>query len=414
VLERVWAAVRAGDGEAVAGLLDGSPGQFTVGSDGTAMLRTAVRAGYASVVLALVGDGVDPLQLWPGGGDALSWAADHGDCPVMTAVLPALDDRARPAMAVAAELAGAWLDVEPEQELRRRLGLSQGGTVEVEWRPCGIGEGTRLVRVTAPDGRTAETLTAHRAVLTQLEQALGAPVSHEVLLERALQDAEPDSCDWVESVFAVCHDIDAQRPFRWAVARLDDPRVDVRRFAADVVQLLSFDERPFQREAVTSLRSWLAAETDAVALVPLLDAFSNFQDAGPLPEVHDHVRHADPRVRATAGRILGEMSTINEPGSVSALTELASDHDGMVRTAALHALAEHGPTDPAVRAVFAAHRDDPNVQARARALGGLTAHGDEAAHDALWQLVREHDDTNIYWHADLVSRLAKRRRTASG
>jgi len=410
VLDELWAAVHTGDNDTAARLLGRLPDEFAAGPEGTAMLRAAVEAGDAPVADALVSAGADPLDVWPGGGDALSWAADHGYCPVVNVLLPALDGQHRPAVAAAAELARAWLEVEPEEELWRRLGLPRGGTVDRRLRPCGIGDGAQLVRVTAPDGRTAESMTAHRAVLTQLEHALGAPISREVALRRALHYAEPDSCDWVESVFAVLEDIDPERPFRWAAERLDDPRVDIRRFAADVVQVLSFEPRPFQRAAIEHLRARLEAETDGVALLPLLDAFSNFQDSGPLPEVRRHLGHADPRVRRVVAGILGALPVINEPGSMSALSQLADDPEATVRTVALHTLAETDLDSPAVRALFTAHLDDPDSHARAGALGGLAGLGDEDALDSLWRLVREQGDANMFRHADYATRRAERRR----
>lgn len=290
---------------------------------GLGWLRSAVVAGQAGIVSALCLRHVDVLAPWPAGGDALTWAAANGDLDVLIELLP---------------------------------------TVE-----------------TPP--RQALTAARHPAIVTLLEEALGIEPEPDDLLDRARHPGAR-----VHATLVLTRRRPAEPAYRWAIQRLDDTDAGSRRFAADVLQGLSFDDQPFERDAAAVLRPRLGTESDPHVLGALLDAYGNFHGPGPMPDVRAHAGHPAPEIRARVADVL----TL-DPGALDTLTGLAADPDGDVRAAALHTLGERD----AGRAVFESHRADEHTWSRAHALAWLARHGDAQAAADLDRLAAEED--GLYW-----------------
>ncbi|XVU29272.1 HEAT repeat domain-containing protein [Actinoplanes sp. CA-054009] len=181
--------------------------------------------------------------------------------------------------------------------------------------------------------------------------------------------------------------------FEWAIARIADPDVRVRRFAADVVEELSFDPKPSKAAAIATLTERLGAEDDGCALASVVIAYTQYHHPDPRPELKRFADHRDPRVRAAVADGVGEPET---------LLALAGDPDGEVRAAALAWLFRRYDFAPAFAAAFAAHRDDEHVDARIPALAGLARAGDDAALAELLALAEGRDDVPAYWRYDEV------------
>jgi hypothetical protein len=346
-VEQRWlAAAHAGDRDAVLGLLDTWPGAAE-GEDGSELLRAAALGRRAAMVQLLVERGADPARPWDGDTDPVSWAADRGACEVLKALLARSDQpyRLDSPQHRALKVARAWLDLDPERELRRRIDVGRHGQAVVERTPVGGSEhepSATLIRVTAPDGRYAEVETAHRGIVTYLERSVGIRASRDELAARALHFAVPGSCDWTESLDALTSRMDLRPIFTWAAEWLDDPSVDVRRFAVDVLHYMSFDERPFATQAVEVLRERLRVEPDPVALESAIGAFAWYsRDDADLMEVMRHARHPDPQVRWRVAALGGTGRTQPVAPEVSAvLAALTSDDNARVRAIARQMLAD--------------------------------------------------------------------------
>lgn len=403
LLDEVRQAVDRGDWPTTLRLIGDLPGGKLSGPEGVVLLRTAVRAGDAHTTDVLAMCGSDTFASWPEGGDAWSWAADHGDLAVLHSLLTHRGARDTALMRAALEAAVAWLAVDPETELRRRLGAPNGGSVDREpvYGDSGRRDSTRI-RLTLPDGRSAQIMTAHRAVVTELENALGIASSSDELMIRALHYGDPDSCDWNTAVLSLTNQRPVEEAYRWAIARISDSQVDVRRFAADVVLGLSFADPPFGAELAAATRPRLAVEEDSFTLAGLLGAYAECHSSGPLPEVRAHAQHPAAEVRQ---RVAGALRyAMPDPDALKALIELAGDPDGKVRASALDSLACSDPGGAEVLAVCAGHRDDEYEMARAHALAALALHGDD---DALTQLIEQggaNEGSDLYWLAYSVSR----------
>ena len=135
---------------------------------GHALLAAAALGRQPELVQLLVEAGADPARPWPGVADPIVWAADHGAYEVLQALLAESrepfrkDSHHHRALAVARP----WLELDPERELRRRLGVGRHGEVFVERELVGgvdFQPTATLVRVTTPDGQCAEVETSHRA-----------------------------------------------------------------------------------------------------------------------------------------------------------------------------------------------------------------------------------------------------------
>ncbi|MFF5083298.1 HEAT repeat domain-containing protein [Actinoplanes sp. NPDC000266] len=210
-------------------------------------------------------------------------------------------------------------------------------------------------------------------------------MTEDMWLARAL-DGE---AEWGEAVREVAE----REAFGWAVARLADPDMLVRRFAAGVVEELSFDPKPSPAEAIAALTERLDAEGDGCALASVVIAYTQYHHPHARPELKKLAGHRDPRVRAAVADGVGEPET---------LLALAGDPDGDVRATALAWLFRLYDFAPAIAAAFAAHRDDDNLDARIPSLAGLARAGDDTALAELLELAGGRDDVPAYWRYDEV------------
>ncbi|BCJ47821.1 hypothetical protein GCM10010168_21800 [Actinoplanes ianthinogenes] len=354
----------------------------SIADEGSALLRAAAAAGHGTRARELLNNG------WPDSAredvELMLWAADYGAYQV---IHNRLDEHTTKPML---RIARAWVGVDPIAELRRRLG---DATAVVQRRRVPVNEDdhTECIRATAADGRWAEVQTAHRAIVTYIEERLGIGASRDELLARALLDRDPDSINWSESRHSVKDRRDAEATWRWAATVLTDPDSDARRFAAEVVHSLSIDQEPCPQDALTVLRARLAVELDASVLVSLIGAFAEYHGPGYLPEVMAHAEHPDPLVRS---RVAGELSlTLMSPGSVQAgadvAAKLARDPDGRVRATALRVLRDYAFDHPVTGEIITANREDPDPRVRVEVLAGLARGGDTAAYEELRRLADE-------------------------
>lgn len=431
---RLLRSVQAGDVQSVDKLLRAVPADVLAGDEGSALLRAAAVAWHSDVVESLLDAGVDPARIWPDGVDPVCWAADHGASQVLQELLSGdlspwrkqvPEDTARTAL----EIARAWLHVDPELELRRRLGALEDESVVVECERVPVtdwGLHTTRIRVTAADGRRAEVQTAHRAIVTYLEGRLDVTASPDELLARALFHADPRSCDWSESQIVLTDQRVPEETFRWAAELVAHPSVDTRRFVTEVLHHLSFFERPFNAQALEVLRPRLRAEEDLIALDSVIGAFAEYTGRGDLTDLLPHARHPEPAIRR---RVAGELVVaIGEPPQaayrpdpplipfdtppsvVATLIELASDVDGRTRANALGTLAESGIDTPAVRNLMTAHLTDDYPDARLEAAAGLALRQDPHGLKVLRQIgAGAGYETPVGQRVDTVSRILAHR-----
>ncbi|MBU2662137.1 hypothetical protein KOI35_01320 [Actinoplanes bogorensis] len=253
-------------------------------------------------------------------------AADGGDLETVSDLLEGRYDSMRPEIVAAIGTARAWLDGDEGDELRRRLDLPAGaGQVTRERLAVDDQHVTRLV-VTAPDGRSASVLLAHRAVLTELEHAIGLDAPRDEVMERGLHHDDPESQDWYRAIYSFTSDRNPTLSFEWAAVHIADERTGVRRFVADVLFFLLMAEPPFIDAAADLIRPRLALEDDSWALQNLLSAYT-FHQRGPRPEVTAHAGHPDPRVRVVVAGAL--------PANDPLLLQMRTDPDDRVRQVAL-------------------------------------------------------------------------------
>jgi len=416
--EHWLAAARDGDRDTVLDLLRALPEPVVAGTEGSALLRAAALGRRPEIVELLVERGADAGRPWEGGVDPVSWAADYGAYEVLRALLirskePVRKDSPQQRALVVAR---AWLGLDPERELRRRLGVGRHGEAFVDRELVGgidFQPTATLLRVTAPDGRYAEAELSHRAIVTYLERAVGIRPTRRDLVARALHYAEPGSCDWGESLDAMTARLDLAPTFTWASAAIADESVDLRRFAADVLHAMSFEERPFRIAAVELLRGRLRVEPDPVALDSAIGAFAAYsKDDANLSDVVRHARHPAAEVRLRVA-LLGSVGHPHRGGRFApppevpvALVELTTDPEGLVRAGALFTLAEGGIDGPEIRQAMAARLSDENDEARLQAAAGLALLGDPRGISVFKQVATTVEaDTQAWWRVDTVSRI---------
>ncbi|MGY5126427.1 hypothetical protein [Streptomyces nigrescens] len=275
-------AVVAGDQDAVARLLDGAPNRALAGRAGAGLLTRAVRDQRPALVELLVAAGADPDRPEDTDGvDLVAEAADRGAYALVRALLPGPVARQRRAL----DAAYAWLGGSEEDELRRRLGGGPGITFTYEdvheevdpynphlYDPAPV---ARRIRATAADGRTLTVETAHRALVTCIEEMIGTfATTPEELADRALHHARPDFRDWTASVWRLADRADEQT-FACAARLARSPARPHRHFALDLLSALGthpFRRRPWRhgQPALDLLRELLTTEHDDPELLDLL------------------------------------------------------------------------------------------------------------------------------------------------
>ncbi|MET8543476.1 ankyrin repeat domain-containing protein [Kitasatospora sp. NPDC004799] len=365
-LPPLLAAVERGDDVAVFDLLDDISTDELAGDDAVTLLAAAARAGRHEVVDWLVLWDVDVTRPWADGVDPVTWAAEHGRYGVLRALLSRSRDPLSADSPHRRALRTAQLAIATEAEARSETKTERG-----EPGP----------------------LPAHRAIVTDLEAALGVHRSPDELMARALVHADPGHDDWFASLFQLGYRAD-QETFDWARRVAEEGScLDRRRFALDTVNFLGFDldvdqddEPPFAREAAEFLRPLLDIEQDPHALATVIAAFCSYRPAGTpaAPAILAHADHADPKVRHSVAVHL----YLDTPGGtavdaperrdvVAALVRLAVDPVPEIRATALYKFTASSVDTPELRAVLAANLTDPHLDTRIEAAAGLALRGDE-------------------------------------
>ncbi|GAB3828464.1 HEAT repeat domain-containing protein [Dactylosporangium cerinum] len=390
---------------------------------GVALLDAAVRAGNSVAVDELVDRGVVSTYAGTDGVDPVATAADLGAYMILQCLLgdrPWMP-RAGDAEQRALRAARPWLVLDPEAELRRRLG---GGPVTVLRERVVLPDGSGTVdftphairvRAIAVDGRQSEVYMAHRGIITAVEQRLGLVVPRDELLARALFHADPGSCDWEAAQAALNSDGDYGTTYHWAAALLADASVDVRRFATEALHHMSFDARPFAAEATAALRGRLSAERDAITLDALIGAYVGYvaEDAD-LTDMLVLAGHPAPMIRSRVASSLRWM-TASRPAAADVLVKLTSDPAAEVRQTALAVLSDEQPIDTGpVRDILAAALTDDNPRNRLSAACGLVLRGDPRGTEPFADLhATARPESPEYWRLDSTRRLLEYRHRPS-
>jgi hypothetical protein len=395
-------AIRDGDVATVRRYLNSLPREDQWEDGGRALAAEAARSGGAGFAQRLYGYG-EALPSGPWGRiDPPVWAADHGASVLLERYL-GLYPVPRATLRLALDAARVWLDVEPEAELRRRAGLAIGDAFTVAWDHIMIDEHeprARRIRLSTTDGRWAEVLAEHRAVVTILEQCLDLPVSRDELLARALWSVDEESCAWSESWQAVRARFPAEGTFRWAAARLADEDVAVRRFTAGLLHLAAAGweaaDTSYATDRRAVLRARMAAETDTDTLCDVLGAYVGFSEGHTtLNELLPFA--ADPRAqvrRRVAMDLLYAADDWRGP-ILETMLRLARDPDPTVRSAATAALSNSTIDTPALRELLAARLDGHDRKERIDAATGLALRGDSHARAQLRRMSDE-DGSDSY------------------
>ncbi|GAA5186087.1 hypothetical protein GCM10023322_31560 [Rugosimonospora acidiphila] len=405
------------------------------GEVGSTLLREAAVAGHAEIVEQLLWSGANPNRSRSSGVEPVSWLAEHGAWNVLLRVLPTHTHPSLPtvpeqSLRAALHLARAWLTVDPEQELCRRLDAvgDPATVVDRDRMPAWLDGGPMAVRVRVRtgDGRQDQVWAAHRAVVTLLEEKLGILTPCDELAERAMHSADRDSWDAAQAYTTIVQRAERDAEvFDWLAARLAHPTTKERLFAAEIVYGLSFDQRPFGARALDALAARLRNEPDPTVLDNLIGAFAEYSiRARPgthLLEILPHAHHSDPSVRA---RVAMELICVTgsrrdstlpaparppQPVLITTLIELAEDLVPETRTAALGTLANAYLNTAQVHAVLTAHLTDPHPPARILAAVGLALRNDLRGREALRRMEADPVTAVIAreWFAELDRTLAR-------
>ncbi|WP_055588688.1 HEAT repeat domain-containing protein [Streptacidiphilus griseoplanus] len=401
------AAVRSGDSERVAALLEDGADPDTVDRQGVPVLCTAVAAFDEPVTEALVEGGADPLRRLPDGSTPLLRAVDAGDLLAGRLLRNPghLADTVREEVLARAR---HWHETGVVAELRRRTGASgpAGRTrVRAEDEYCDYEEFT-LGGMTVRDG--------HGAILTAFEERFGLRVPFGVLLDRALVRPDREHVTWSEITWTLSQ---RKNEETWEAASALRSHADpVRRlFGSEVLRDIAAvytypEENPFEERSLEIFLPWAVAEPDPEVLTEVLTALNDH--VGPQVEAVglSYRAHPDPRVRATVPRALGTADGFG-PEAMEVLLALARDADADVRRAACRVMADPRVHGPAIADALAGLLDDENLETRVTAVHGLALRDDPRCVEGRNRLGVV--DGPHAWLLDDVWRYERRRRERS-
>ncbi|MBB5476159.1 hypothetical protein [Micromonospora parathelypteridis] len=415
--QKVIDAVRNGDLSAARQHLNALPVEAQWQDEGRAVAGEIARWGGPGLTQLLYAHGeAVPSGPW-GDVDPVVWAAEHGASSLLAHLLschPVPEATLRTAL----DAARAWLDVDPEAELRRRSGAVDDDAVTVTRDYLSVDEYSPRalrIRLTAADGRRAEVLAEHRAVVTALERWLDLPVSRDELLGRALWSADPDSYDWQASRHAVMTRYPVEETFRWAAGRLADPEAAARGFAAELLHFCTLDgeaaDAPYAADALVVLRDRMAVETDTETLCSVLGAYAGFSEIGAilyefLPFVLDH--RPQVRSRVAADLLNGVGGPADDPPRhvLEAMLSLAQDPDRTVRAVTTAEFIYSAIDVPALRELLADLMSGDDKEVRVYAASGLALRGDAHALAELRRMSEEDGYDSLAWsQLDSVERM---------
>ncbi|MEU9292954.1 ankyrin repeat domain-containing protein [Streptomyces sp. NPDC048266] len=357
---------------------------------GFTALAWALRLGHADTARALLEYGADPDRRGPDGILPLVAAARRGSSGCVRALL----DHGATARETALREARRWIGADIAAELRRGLVAGNGGgqTYEAVVRRVredgGITVVVDLLREDGSPGRGDDRQTAHAAIATILESALGLRTSHEELAARALRCGDPELDDWTTAVAELAGRADEETfvaAAAWCAYR--DPLR--RALGARVLGALP----GFAPSAVPVLRR-LAAEGATQAREPVLSvvsALGQCADPAAVPELLAAAGHPDAAVRRAVAGALAGIVPAGHVEALGVLLALSRDGDARVRDWATLALAELPDDTPLVREGLAERLGDPDPETAAEAARGLAIRQDPRAVDALASALADGD-----------------------
>ncbi|MEU2285244.1 HEAT repeat domain-containing protein [Streptomyces sp. NPDC013178] len=372
---RLVSAVRAGDAEEVRALLGKGADPDAPDADGLPVLCRAVAAYDKPVAEALVEGGADPDRMLPDGTTPLWRAVDGGSPAVFDAVLGReprlrLAESAREGLLT---LARSWYETGAAEELRRRTGApGPATTVRVQ-----DAENLHVDQV-ALGGLVVRA--GHAAVLTSLEWAFRILTPVDELIARAVRHADEDHVDW----WAVSWTLVERRSYEtWSavVAHRHHPDPVHRRFVADYLWTRLFvwsGHRYYEKKESELLAGWTAEETDGELLTKLLDAFAHYTHPAQEAVALRHADHPDPRVRREVPYLLYREDTPVTPAARAALRALVGDPDPGVRITACAVGDRDEELLPEITRTLILLAEDPDAQVRQDAAAELARSHDPA------------------------------------
>lgn len=384
---RLVSAVRAGDAGAVRALLSRGADPDAVDANGLPVLCVAVTAYDEQVAEALVEGGADPDRVLPDGTTPLGRAVDGGSPALFSAVL-GKEPRLRLGEAAREQLlalARSWYETGAAEELRRRSGASgPAATVRVQ-----DGEYDWVDQVTL--GGLA-VRAGHGAVLTVLEWAFRVLTPVDELIARAVQQPDEEHVDWS----TVCWILTQRRSFEtWSavVAHRHDPDRAHRRFVVDYLRMRGLlDTSPYyEKKESELLATWAAEEKDGEMLAKVLDAFTEHDHPDQEAIGLRHADHPDPRVRREVPYALCADYVPRSPAARAALRTLLRDPDAEVRLRACAASMRDGDLLPEIIRALLLLAEAPDADVRGEAAAALAGSPDRTPDvaDALAVLLGE-------------------------
>ncbi|MET9545051.1 ankyrin repeat domain-containing protein [Streptomyces sp. NPDC006627] len=386
---RLLTAVRAGDADAVRALLADGADPDSAGADGLSALCVAVAAYDEAVTEALVYGGADPDRVLPDGTTPL-WRAVDGGSPAVFVTLLGTDARERLPEAARERLlalARGWYETGAAEELRRRTGATGPATTArvpedaYDWVDE-VTLGGRVVR------------GGHGAILTWLEWAFRVLTSVDELVARAVRRRDEDHVDWTAARWIL---VQRRSDETWSavVAHRHHPDPVYRRFVTDYVRMRSLVDsghRSYRKKEGELMAAWAAEETDAEMLAEVLTALAEYGHPGQEAVGLRHAGHPDPRVRREVPcLLLADDAGPRSPAARDAVLALMSDTDAEVRLSACSAAVEHDDLLPAAIRTLLLLAESPVVPVRHGAAVTLAASRDHtpAVADALVTLLNE-------------------------
>ncbi|MFD0146996.1 MULTISPECIES: HEAT repeat domain-containing protein [unclassified Streptomyces] len=391
--ERLVAAARGGDTDAVRALVEAGADPDARTEDGLPLLCAAVAAYDAGTARALVEAGADPDRELPDGTTPLSRAVAGGSPAVVDAVLGP-EPRLRlpePARERLLALARRRYEVGVEAELRSTTGASgPERSVLIE------DSEDSLVRQVTLGGRTVRE--GHGAILTSLEWAFRVLTPVDELIARAVapSDAGPEHVAW-SAARGVLSERRSRATWSALAAHRRHPDPAHRLFTVDVLWSASVfgsnGPHSYEKDTAGLLASWAPEEPDHGVLTLILRTFNLLEHPAHEELGLRFAGHAHPLVRVEAACALADENAPLTPAARAALLGLAGDPDALVRAAAGEMLAAgHDPSGEVTGALLALLADrDADVRRKAAAALATGRDRSPAAAAALWALLDEDD-----------------------
>ncbi|MFF9912880.1 HEAT repeat domain-containing protein [Streptomyces sp. NPDC013457] len=391
--ERLVAATRNGDADAVRALVEAGADPDARTEDGLPVLCAAVAAFDAGTARALVEGGADPDRELPDGTTPLFRAVMGGSPAVVDAVLGA-EPRLRLPEPVRERLLARvrrWHEAGAEAELRRMTGSSAPArSVLVE------DSEDSLVRQVTLGGRTVRE--GHGAILTSLEWAFRVLTPVDELIARAVapRDAGPEHVAW-SAARGVLSERRSRETWSALATHRRHPDAARRLFTVDALWSLSAfrwnGPDSYETETAELLAAWATEERDDGVLTQILRTFNLLEHPAHEELGLRFAGHAHPPVRVEAACALADENAPLTPKARAALLGLAGDPDALVRSTAGEMLAgRHDLSDEVTGALLALVADrDAAVRRKGAAALATSRDRSPTAAAALWALLDDDD-----------------------